>query len=414
MKIQTFKASSAKEAIEIVHRTLGPEAVVVNIRKLPKPGWQGLFQSSQVEVSAVLPSVSADENITDGGAAASEKQELQPSITKASIQSSNPSQAGGRLDIVDDTPIEIPKAVASPDDEFPAVEPVHETIGGSFDQALGQVSINEKQSDREGELSIERVLEGIGVLPLQVERLLRLAKQRFPNLDSCTISDQIQYIRHCLTDHWNSLAKVAEDNSKTRKVLVGAPGVGKTTVLCKWLTQTVLAKRQPAKVWRLDGHLANTAEMLTVHAEMLDVESSRVWYPEPVTDETIQFFDLPGVMSGDPSGLRALQDLANEVHPAEFILVLNSAYELDHLIRAVREFSDLPINGLIVTHLDEESRWSKLWNLTLETGLPILYCSGGQDIPGDFFKMTSEMLFQSVIQQLEPDRYPQTAKSALN
>ena len=95
--------------------------------------------------------------------------------------------------------------------------------------------------------------------------------------------------------------------------------------------------------------------------------------------------------------------MANEIQPAEFILVLNSAYELDHLIRSVRAFGDLPINSLIATHLDEETKWSKLWNLTLETGLPILYCSGGQEIPGDFVQLTSEMLFHSVMQQVEPE-----------
>jgi len=197
-------------------------------------------------------------------------------------------------------------------------------------------------------------------------------------------------------------------------VLVGAPGSGKTTVLCKWLTQTVLAKRQPARVWRLDGHQSNTAEMLTVHAEMLDVEVNRVWYPEPVTDGTAQFFDLPGVMPGDSLGLDTLKQLANEIQPAEFILVLNSAYELDHLIRSVRAFGGLPINGLIATHLDEETKWSKLWNLTLETGLPILYCSGGQEIPGDFVQLTSEMLFHSVMQQLEPENSTKQLDTVFN
>ena len=112
--------------------------------------------------------------------------------------------------------------------------------------------------------------------------------------------------------------------------------------------------------------------------------------------------------------MNTLMQLANEIQTADFILVLNSAYEFEHLIRTVREFSDLPIKGLIVTHLDEETRWSKLWNLTLESGLPILYCSGGQDIPGDFVKLTSEMLFQSVIQQLETTPSVQNSNMALN
>ena len=53
MKVHTFKAANAKEAVEAVNQALGPDAVIVNIRKAPKPGWQGLFQSPQVEVSAV-------------------------------------------------------------------------------------------------------------------------------------------------------------------------------------------------------------------------------------------------------------------------------------------------------------------------------------------------------------------------
>ena len=65
-----------------------------------------------------------------------------------------------------------------------------------------------------------------------------------------------------------------------------------------------------------------------------------------------------------------LKQLANEIQPAEFIL-LNLPHELI-ISFALFVRRDLPINGLIATHLDEETKVSKLWNLTLETGLPIL------------------------------------------
>ena len=407
MKVQTFIAPTAKEAIETVHSTLGPDAIVVNIRKLPKPGWQGLFQSPQVEVSALVSGITSTK---PGGESEIERQVSKPISTDIDAPALKNPKFGSRLDIVDDTPIEIPKLSAHAESDNLFNDPLPKT----FVEPLGQAAPKGEQVAPMNGVNIGTVLERIGVLPLQVERLLRLAKQRFPKFDSCPMGDQVQYIRHCLIDHWNSLAKVAEKNSHARKVLVGAPGSGKTTVLCKWLTQTVLANRQPARVWRLDGHQSNTAEMLTVHAEMLDVEVSRVWYPEPVTDGTVQFFDLPGVMPGDSLGLDTLKQLANEIQPAEFILVLNSAYEFDHLIRSVRAFGDLPINGLITTHLDEETKWSKLWNLTLETGLPILYCSGGQEIPGDFFQLTSEMLFHSVMQQLEPENSTKQLDTVFN
>ena len=407
MKVQTFIAPTAKEAIETVHSTLGPGAIVVNIRKLPKPGWQGLFQSPQVEVSALVSGITSTK---PGGESEIERHVSKPISTDIDAPAVKNPQVGSRLDIVDDSPIEIPKlsAHAESDNLF------NDPLPKMYVEALGQTAPQGEQVAPGNEVNIGTVLEGIGVLPLQVERLLRLAKQRFPKLDSSPMGDQVQYIRHCFIDHWNSLAKAAEKNSHARKVLVGVPGSGKTTVLCKWLTQTVLAKRQPARVWRLDGHQSNTAEMLTVHAEMLDVEVNRVWYPEPVTDGTAQFFDLPGVMPGDSMGFDTLKHLANEIQPAEFILVLNSAYEMDHLIHSVRAFGDLPINGLIATHLDEEPKWSKLWNLTLETGLPILYCSGGQEIPGDFVQLNSEMLFHSVMQQLEPENSTKQLDTVFN
>jgi flagellar biosynthesis protein FlhF len=156
----------------------------------------------------------------------------------------------------------------------------------------------------------------------------------------------------------------------------------------------------------LDGHLANTAEVLTVHAEMLGVPVDRIWKTEEFVDSAPQFIDIPGVMPRDAGGMKSLVSLTNKIQPAECLLVLNSAYELSHLVRLVRSFSDLPINGLVMTHLDEEAKWSKLWNLTLATDLPILFWSGGQEMPGDFVEITPQDLFGAVMGQLESEEAP--------
>ncbi|MBC8244407.1 MAG: hypothetical protein H8E20_08445 [Verrucomicrobia bacterium] len=253
-------------------------------------------------------------------------------------------------------------------------------------------------------------MESIGILPRYVERLTRLAKRRFPQFEEASVSDQLAHIRFCLLDHWGGLHAKAEKGSRSRKLLIGPPGCGKTTALCKWMTQTVLAKREPARVWRLDAHLANTAEMLTVHAEMLDVPVARLWKPEEFDDSITHFIDVPGVMPSDTEGMKSIVTLANGIQPAECLLVLNSAYELSHLIGLVRSFGEIPINGLIMTHLDEETGWSKLWNLSLAVDLPILYCSGGQEMPGDFVETRPSDLFHAVMKHLKPHT-PQRTES---
>ena len=109
MKVQTFIAPTAKEAIETVYSTLGPGAIVVNIRKLPKPGWQGLFQSPQVEVSALVSGITSTK---PGGESEIERHVSKPISTDIDAPAVKNPQVGSRLDIVDDSPIEIPKLSA--------------------------------------------------------------------------------------------------------------------------------------------------------------------------------------------------------------------------------------------------------------------------------------------------------------
>ena len=77
----------------------------------------------------------------------------------------------------------------------------------------------------------------------------------------------------------------------------------------------------------------------------------------------------------------------SEVH-----LVVNAAYETPLLMAQVRAFAALPITDIIVTHLDEESRWGKLWNLVLGTNCSLRFLSAGQNIPGEFLTATPDRI----------------------
>jgi len=91
----------------------------------------------------------------------------------------------------------------------------------------------------------------------------------------------------------------------------------------------------------------------------------------------------------------ALQELADQVRKfstAHVHLVLNGAYESAQMLAQVRAFTALPVIDLIVTHLDEETRWGKLWNLVLGTNYPIHHLAAGQNIPGDFTEASAEYL----------------------
>jgi flagellar biosynthesis GTPase FlhF len=176
-------------------------------------------------------------------------------------------------------------------------------------------------------------------------------------------------------------------------VLIGPSGSGKTTTLCKWLTQTALVEGRLARVWRLDGVTANTAEALEVYCEVLGVPSERAWSGEGrAISEDIGFIDLPGVDWRDP---RAIHELATQLPRyggTRLHLALNGAYDIAVLLAQARAFSALPIDGLIMTHLDEEPNWGKIWNIALGAGHPIRFLSGGRNVPGEFWEATPERI----------------------
>ena len=94
--------------------------------------------------------------------------------------------------------------------------------------------------------------------------------------------------------------------------------------------------------------------------------------------------------------------LLQQFRPARVHLVLNAAYTTSLLLSQVRAFSRLPVSDLILTHLDEETAWGKLWNLVVGTNYSLRFLSAGQNVPGRFSPATPE--------QLSPSLFP--AKSA--
>jgi len=240
------------------------------------------------------------------------------------------------------------------------------------------VEVAEPVVERRG---VGAYLRDVGLLPLHVERVL----QEMGSAPAATFTEELRRARGTLQRLWPTRrAPVATGPH----LLVGAPGVGKTTVLCKWLTQAVLLDGAAARVWRLDGRTANTAELLSVHGDVLGVPVERAWREEPVA-ESLTWIDLPGTTAA-----AELAEWRSRWPDAQVHVVLNAAYETSLLLAQVRQFAALPVQDLIVTHLDEEPRWGKLWNLALGTSYPLRFLSAGKNIPGEFWDATPERLLE--------------------
>jgi flagellar biosynthesis GTPase FlhF len=244
------------------------------------------------------------------------------------------------------------------------------------------------QDDPKTNLGGRSLLESLGLLPLYAEQVIERSGAQRP----AWMANELKQMRAGLMASWIPCHTNA--NQKAH-VFIGTPGVGKTTILCKWLTLEVLLRERTARVWRLDGGTANTAEALSVHGDVLGVTVERSWTNEPFAED-ISFIDLPGVYCADNAAMVQLEQRLKEFGDAQVHLVLNAAYESSALLAQARAFARLPVADIIVTHLDEEMRWGKLWNLTLGTGCPIRYLSAGQNIPGEFITANAEHVLERI------------------
>ena len=371
MKVIPFVAESAADAVAQIREKLGPTAVVLNVRQIPPSGISKLWNKGRIEVLAYLPE--EDQPVTSAS-------ELSPPAPPPPSMPAIPAHKS-----VSPAPIEPPKPVSTLNvlDDSPAVP-----------QSIPQSPPPLFQRDY-GRWEAGVVLENAGIMPRFAQKIvnqLRLAHGDAPPLN---LKDEMKLVQTWLRQTWTArMESVAMSNSPVH-ILVGPPGSGKTTCLCKWIANAVMLQGQTARILRLDAHAANTAEILNVYSDIFQVPISRS-LEETMINEDLVLVDVPGVNYLDADTLNQFCKFITSIPGAQIHLVLNAAYEMPVLMAQLRAFSVLPLSDLIFTHLDEDYRWAKLWNFVLGTNYTFRFLSAGQNIPGQFFIATPEHLLSGI------------------
>lgn len=382
MPTQTFIADSAADALAQIRAKLGPEAVVLNVRQVTGAGVSRLWQKPRIEVVAQIPDAPVVAAPT--ASAADGMMELRRELA----------EIRGRLEL--DRRANALRNTKS--EAGPRTEPFPPPGRTTAETRLDPVPIRTFPPTTELGLShvperLGQLLERAGLDPRHARRIVEECDSARGANAPATLGEELSMAQAVIARLWRPAPALVADPRRPH-VFVGAPGSGKTTALCKWLAQTVLLEGRPAHVWRLDGNTANTAEALSVYGEILGVSVARFWRGADEADAaTISFVDLPGVAWRDEAALETLAGALAAIPGAQIHLALNAAYEVSLQLAQVRAFARVGVTDLCLTHLDEETRWGKLWNLALGTNLPLRFLGAGQNIPGEFFPASAEKIF---------------------
>ncbi len=196
MKSIAIVAENAPAALAQIHSQLGPDAVVVSVRKLPASGISRLWKhTGSIEVMAIVPETEPGKHAVPPG-----------------------------------------EDAYVPFGDKIEMEPVATLVARRWKSITW--------------------LESMGLLSAFADELeRRLAAEHGENPPPMPVAEWTA-VRVALAKFWCP-ARPTMAGPRRPHVFVGPAGSGKTTALCKWMTAAALREEHKVHVWRLDGENAN-------------------------------------------------------------------------------------------------------------------------------------------------------------
>jgi len=194
-----------------------------------------------------------------------------------------------------------------------------------------------------------------------------------------------------------------DTGGKKAVVLVGPTGVGKTTTVAKLAAAAIKAGKRVAIV-SLDSYRIGAIEQIRIYAKIMGVPLEVVPDARQVkeclarhADKDVVFIDTTGRNPLDDAFLSELAPLYESGVPVETHLLVSATSDYDFLDRAWKSYARLPVDCVGVTKVDEVVRYGALYNVAALCGKPIAYLTNGQTVPGDIVFPTREKVLRMIL-----------------
>jgi flagellar biosynthesis protein FlhF len=180
--------------------------------------------------------------------------------------------------------------------------------------------------------------------------------------------------------------------------LVGPTGVGKTTTIAK-LGAHFAEIGRPVSLVTTDTFRVGAVEQLDTFARLIDaplrIVYSRADFVAALDashDAEVILIDTPGVSPYDAAMLQELRALVGYKDRVLCYLTLSASADPYESVEAAKRFALINPIALILTKLDETRRYGSMVNVASECSLPLGYLATGPSVPDDLHAATPELL----------------------
>jgi flagellar biosynthesis protein FlhF len=186
--------------------------------------------------------------------------------------------------------------------------------------------------------------------------------------------------------------------------LIGPTGVGKTTTLAKLAANLKLRERHKVGLITLDTYRIAAVDQLKKYADIIGSPLRVVSGPDELVEAIRGMYDCEYVLIDtagrspkDEMKLNELKSLLAVAEPDEVHLVLSATASQECVQLAVTKFSNVRVDKMIFTKLDEAAHVGVVLNVARKVGKALSYVTTGQDVPDDIEVGRGRKLAQMIL-----------------
>ncbi len=452
MEVKKFEAPTLAEALQVVKRELGPEAIILSTKNI-RSGW-GLMNKASVEVTAAVHPEALER-----------KRVAEDSMTheqKESVIRGSASRAAQAYDVFSGNRIKrqiarVQELGVKPSAPAPQISPAatvqaamarlmtkantqsaaHSTTTAITQRRYADIEDDEAPAEQMTSYSRDRMefstrsearaaapttkaMPTGDVFPKLIAELIEqgveqeIVKGLADELKMVMIREHItreDLLRLQLGRILMSRIRVGKPLSErlrrpnTPRVItfVGPTGVGKTTTIAKIAAELVINQKRPVTLATTDTYKIAAVEQLQTYANILRIPLEVCPNAEAFASlgtnlgpDDVILVDTAGYGPRDNEKLHELRSTLNGVR-TEIHLCLAATTRDQDLVGQLKRFGLFSPDYIVLTKLDETGIFGSILNVAARTSIPLSYFTMGQRVPEDMESASKERVADLIL-----------------
>ncbi len=376
MRLKTYIVENVADAIPMIKRDLGADALILNTKKIKTGGFFGFFQKEKLEVIAAVeakPLTSTNPPpVPRNVPAPAKKQEAQPVIE--------------------------PKPTENPPQE--AADLINEL------KSIKQLMMHVVEEDR-----LPKVLQPLSARMTSQEVEKEIQSEIFAKLivaldrNPALTEEQVYETAHAEIIHLiKTHEKVTAVNDPEMVCFIGPTGVGKTTTIAKIAADYMLREEKKVGLITSDTFRIAAVEQLKTYGVILNIPvkvvDTSAGLQQAITelkDCDIILMDTAGRNYQQKQYIEDLERLLPKEAKIQINLVLSLTSKFEDMKKIIENFNTIKMDQLVLTKKDETSSTGAILNLICRYAIPISYIGNGQNVPDDLVAASPEKIADFVL-----------------